>query len=102
MPCDCGDQSALLSSTCSKYTATDRNVDTQENEFYDELIIPVHESKDSHVLVVAGNFKAEAGKLSIDECCTLPAQRTDDEDRLLQFYAANRFPARIFDTVRVG
>ncbi|CAM0512289.1 unnamed protein product [Fasciola hepatica] len=79
----------------SAYAPTDCSSDLQKDEFYDALATLVRSSKGSDIVVLAGDFNAQVGKLSVSEAClggrcALPAERTDNGDRLLQFCADNR------------
>lgn len=67
----------------------------KKDELYEEPFTIIRRRQRSDVLVAAGDFNAQAGKLVASEAClggrcTLPGQPKDNGERLLKFRADNR------------
>ncbi|CAH8290604.1 unnamed protein product [Heterobilharzia americana] len=74
---------------------TDCSSDEVKDEFYRKLSNLLSKAKRSDVVVVAGDFNAQVGRLSEAErhlggTFGIPAERTDNGDRLLQLCSDNR------------
>ncbi|KAH9583805.1 Craniofacial development protein 2 [Schistosoma haematobium] len=82
----------------SAYSPTDCSSDDVKDEFYRKLS-DLRKARRTDVVIVAGDFNAQVGKLSERErhlggSYGVVAQRTDNGDRLLQLCLDNRlFPA---------
>ncbi|CAH8665504.1 unnamed protein product [Schistosoma curassoni] len=79
----------------SAYSPTDCSSDGVKDEFYRKLSDLLRKAKRSDVVIVAGDFNAQVGKLSAGErhlggSYGVVAQRTDNGDRLLQLCSDNR------------
>ena len=76
--------------------------------FYEQLTAIINQSRSSDIVILAGDLNAQVGKLSSSGYClgsrfALPSQRTDNGERLLQFYATNRLfscPVLIFNAIQ--
>lgn len=53
----------------SLYGPTDYSVETQKDEFYDELVTLIYKTKDSDIVMEAGNLNARFGKPEMSEAC---------------------------------
>ena len=78
----------------SAYAPTNCSSDSSKDEFYDQLFTSIQSAKSSDIVVLAGDLNAQVGKLSSTESFlggsfALPAQRTDNGDRLLQLCATH-------------
>lgn len=76
-------------------TPTHCSADTQKDKLHDEPFTLVRNNKGSGIVVVEGDFSTKVGKLGASVAClggrcALFVQRTDKEDRFLQFYADSR------------
>ncbi|CAH8658448.1 unnamed protein product [Schistosoma rodhaini] len=79
----------------SAYAPTDCSHDEVKDDFYRKLSELLQKAKRSDIVVVAGDFNAQVGSLNQTErhlggCFSIPAQRTDNGDRLLQLCSDNR------------
>ena len=79
----------------SAYAPTDCSHDEVKDDFYRKLSELLQKAKRSDIVVVAGDFNARVGSLNQPErhlggCFSIPAQRTDNGDRLLQLCSDNR------------
>ena len=79
----------------SAYSPTDCSSDDIKDEFYRKLSDLLREARRSDVVIVAGDFNAQVGKLSEREghlggSYGVMAKRTDNGDRLLQLCSDNR------------
>ena len=66
--------------------------DTTKDTSYDQVSKLLQSTKRSDIVVIAGDMNAQVGKLHSSEACLggrfgLPAQRTNNGDRLLQLCA---------------
>ncbi|RTG85806.1 uncharacterized protein DC041_0013076 [Schistosoma bovis] len=78
----------------SAYSPTDCSADDVKDEFYRKLSDLLLKARRSDVVIVAGDFNAQVGKLSDRErhlggFYSVVAQRTDNGDRLLQLCSDN-------------
>ncbi|CAH8465708.1 unnamed protein product [Schistosoma curassoni] len=79
----------------SAYSPTDCSSDDVKDELYRKLSYLLRKARRSDVVIVAGDFNAQVGKLSDRErhlggSYSIMAQKTDDGDRLLQLCSDNR------------
>nr|CAX83711.1 endonuclease-reverse transcriptase [Schistosoma japonicum] len=79
----------------SAYAPTDCSPDKLKDEFYRNLCELLQKAKHSDIVVVAGDFNAQIGSLDQTErhlggYFSVPAQRTDNGDHLLQLCSDNR------------
>ncbi|KAA3670424.1 uncharacterized protein DEA37_0004723, partial [Paragonimus westermani] len=78
----------------SAYAPTDSCPDAAKDAFYDALVDLLRQSKHSDIIILAGDFNAQLGRLSSDEkrlggMFGVRAQRTDNGERLLQLCASH-------------
>ena len=74
----------------SLYAPTNCSDDSTKDEFYDDLNRLLNMKKPSCIVIVAGDYNAQLGKLATQELdlggrSALGSQRTDNGDRLLHF-----------------
>ncbi|CAH8648439.1 unnamed protein product [Schistosoma mattheei] len=79
----------------SAYAPTDCSSDEVKDEFYRKLSELLQKAKRSDIVLVAGDFNAQIGSLNQTErhlggYFSIPTQRTDNGDRLLQLCSDNR------------
>ncbi|CAH8430348.1 unnamed protein product [Schistosoma haematobium] len=79
----------------SAYALTDCSSDDVKDEFYRKLSELLQKAKRSDIVLVAGDFNAQIGSLNQTErhlggYFSIPTQRTDNGDRLLQLCSDNR------------
>ncbi|TNN13054.1 Craniofacial development protein, partial [Schistosoma japonicum] len=79
----------------SAYAPTDCSSDEVKDEFYSKLSDLLQKARRSDIIIMAGDFNAQVGRLSENErhlggCYGVAAQRTDNGDRLLQLCSDNR------------
>ncbi|CAH8485715.1 unnamed protein product [Schistosoma margrebowiei] len=79
----------------SAYAPTDCSSDEVKDEFYRKLSELLQKAKRSDIVLVGGDFNAQIGSLNQTErhlggYFSVPAQRTDNGDRLLQLCSDNR------------
>ncbi|KAK4467292.1 hypothetical protein MN116_000315, partial [Schistosoma mekongi] len=79
----------------SAYAPTDCSSDEVKDEFYRKISDPLRKAKRTDVVIMAGDFNAQVGRLDETErhlggSYGVEAQRTDNGDRLLQLCSDNR------------
>ncbi|KAA3676475.1 uncharacterized protein DEA37_0004434 [Paragonimus westermani] len=84
-------RSIFIISACAP---TDSCPDATKDAFYEALVDLLRQSKHSDIIILAGDFNAQLGRLSPDEkrlggMFGVRAQRTDNGERLLQLCASH-------------